>query len=479
MSIRAALLHAYLEKYGSYVIGLVSTVVISRLLSPADVGAFAVGMALVGIVAVLRELGISTYVVQERELTVNRIRAAFTITVGIGFVLALLVAALAVPVASFYGDDRLQEILWILAFGFAITPLGSVSQSLLTRALRFGVLAWIRLTHALVMGVVGAWLAWRGLGPQSLAWATATAAVTNAAISYWTHPHPVWPIAKREDLSRVFSIGVPTALVAIVDDLINTIPDLIVGRLQGLAAAGLLSRAKGLSQSAQQLIVRGAGPVFLSVYSDIKREGGRVESLYVKASACVCAVGWTLLAVLAVLAQPVVQLLYGPQWIDVVPLLRALCAAAAALLLTSGSHILLLAHDGARDALHAKLWALPWYLACAVIGSVISLEALAYAYVIASIAASGLMARALRRRVGIGIKAQLLPLQSSTLPAIGAGLACLPIAFWYAHSKAPTWAALTIGLAAAAIGGAMGLAARDSPLRAEVLRWWRTRAAIA
>ena len=55
MSVRRALLYSYIEKYGSYVIALLSTAVISRLLGPGDIGAFAVGMALVGMVAVIRE----------------------------------------------------------------------------------------------------------------------------------------------------------------------------------------------------------------------------------------------------------------------------------------------------------------------------------------------------------------------------------------------------------------------------------------
>jgi O-antigen/teichoic acid export membrane protein len=154
MSVRRALFFSYLEKYGSYVLALGSTVVLSRLLSPADVGAFSIGMALVGMVAVFREFGVSTYLAQETELTDDRVAAAFTLTVGMGLALALLVAALAVPVAAFYGDVRLQLILFILALNFALSPLGSVSQSLLTRDLQFGVLAWVRLAYGTVSAAV-------------------------------------------------------------------------------------------------------------------------------------------------------------------------------------------------------------------------------------------------------------------------------------------------------------------------------------
>jgi O-antigen/teichoic acid export membrane protein len=475
MSMRRALLFAYAEKYGSYVIALASTVVISRLLSPADVGAFAVAMALVGVVAVLREFGVSTYLVQETDLDARRVAAAFTLTIGIGSALGLVVALLAVPTASFYGDPRLRDILWILALSFALTPLGSVSQSLLTREMRFDVLAWVRLAHGAVAGGVGVLLAWLGYGPLSLAWAALCATIVNAVLSMVARPHPLRLNVNRADLARVVAVGLPATLVSIVDDLINTIPDLVVGRWQGLAAAGLLSRARGLSQMAHQLIARAANPVFFAVFSERRRDGAEVEQLYVKATSCVCAVGWVLLVPLAVLADPVVRVLFGAQWGEVAVLLRWLCASAAVLLLTSGAHMLLLSHHGAGDALRARLWALPWYLGCGVAGAMISVRVMAAVTVVASVMATAFMAMAVRKRVGIGLRRQLEPLRSA-LPALGAGTAAAPAAFWYAASNTSSWLALATGGLCAALGAVSSLAIGRSPLRAEILKLWRMRA---
>lgn len=479
MSVRRALLFSYVEKYGTYVLGIVAAIVISRLLSPADVGAFSIGMTLVGIAAVFREFGVSTYLVQEVELTDGRIAAAFTLTVGTGVVLGLLVAALAEPAAAFYGDPRLRSILYILALSFALTPLGSVSQSLLSRELRFGSLAWIRLAYAAVNASVGILLAWLGFGPVSLAWAALCGVVVNSAASVACRPHTLSLRFGREDMKRVMDVGLPTTAVSIVDDLINTIPDLVVGRWQGLAAAGLLSRARGLSQMASQLIARAAGPVFFAVYAEQKRDGKDVGELYMRATSCVCGAGWTLLASIAVLASPLVQLLFGSQWTEVSRLLPWLCASASVLLLTSGAHILLLALGGASDALRAKAWALPWYLGCGISGALVSLQAMVVATLLASVAAAALLALAVRARVGIGLRTQLKPLLTSSLPALAAGLASMPAAIWYVGSDVSSWVAVLVGGACAGIGAATALASSNSPLRQEVLRLWRARTAVA
>ena len=60
MTVRRALAFSYIEKYGSFLLSLLSTAVISRVLKPADIGVFAIGMSLVGVIAVVRELGVST-----------------------------------------------------------------------------------------------------------------------------------------------------------------------------------------------------------------------------------------------------------------------------------------------------------------------------------------------------------------------------------------------------------------------------------
>lgn len=475
MSVRRALLFAYAEKYGSYVIALGSTVFISRLLSPEEVGAFAVGMALVGLVAVFREFGVSTYVVQEPELDARRLAAAFSVTIAMGLGLACVIALLAAPAAWFYSDVRLRDIILILALSFALTPLGSVSQALLVREMRFGVLAWVRLAHAAVSAIVGVALAWFGFGAESLAWASLCATVVNSALSIAARPHSMRLCRHAQDLRRVVAVGLPTTLVSLIDDLVQTVPDLMVGRWQGLAAAGLVSRARGLSQTAQQIIVRAANPVFLSVFSRHRRDGTGIETPYITAAACVCAVGWTLLAAMSVLADPLIDVLFGQQWRAVPPLLRWLCLSAAILLLSSGAHSLLLAYQGASDALRARLLALPFYLGCGAIGAAVSVEAMAAATALASVASTYLTMQAVRHRVGIPMRMQLSPtLSSSLMPAVSAAGA-VPAALWYSFGTAHSWAALVLGAAGAAAGAAAGLALRDGPLRREVLRFWRER----
>jgi O-antigen/teichoic acid export membrane protein len=472
MALRRALSLSYVEKYGSYVIGLGSTMVISRLLQPSDIGVFAVGMALVGIIAVVRELGVGTYIVQEDDLSPQRVRAAFWLAVLMGAALSMLVLGASLPAGYFYRDPRVTSVVVVLGLSFALTPLGSVSQALLSRELRFGALAWIRLLNAAVLALVSIALALSGFGPMSLAWAMVAASVVNAVVSFTARPHPCRPNLDRGALARVLAVGGPATVIAIVDDIVSSIPELVLGRVQGLAPAGLLSRARGLSQMPHQLLARAAGPVFFAAFSARRREGIDITPLYLKASACVTTLGWALLAAMAVLAPPIVLVIFGSHWMAVAPLLRWLCLAAALGLLTSGAHHFLLASGGTKDVMWAKIASVPAHLVCLIVGAYFGAEGLAIGVVFSTAAAGILMSLAVKRRSGIGLRAQLGPAWLS-LPIVSAAIVgCIPGLFLDATHLGQALANLALSGAGCTILATAALMRSNHPLREELRNVW-------
>lgn len=470
MTLRRALLFSYIEKYGSYVIGLIATMIISRILGPGDIGAFSVGAALVGMIAVLREIGVSTYVVQEVDLTARRIRTAFTLTVAVGGVLALGIWGASGPAGALYRDPRVATIVAVLALGFALTPIGSVAQSLLARELAFGKLAVLRLSQSLTVAIVGVALAAYGIGPVSLAWAVAIGALTNSALSLWMRPHAWLPTFSGPDLKRVFGVGVPATASSIIDNLANALPELVLGRTQDMTATGLFSRARGLSDLAHQVLARTAGPVVFSALAEERRQGRSLAPLYLRSTLCVTALGWAALGVMAVLAEPLVYVLYGAQWSASVPLIRWLCVAAMALLLTAGAPYVLLAASGAVDILHLRLAWLPVHLVCLFFGSLQGAEGIAVGMVVSGFVSSALHCLWVRKRAAIGFRDHLRIVRSSAFPAIASLLGAAPALLVPGDDLVLKIVTLAVGGSGAAIGFAVALYLGSHPLKEEFAR---------
>jgi O-antigen/teichoic acid export membrane protein len=168
-SIRKSLAFSYLDRYASLALAIVSSMIIARLLTPQDIGLFSVTMVLLSFLAAIRDLGVGGYLVQERELTVDRVRAVWAVQLSLGMFLGLVVLLASGPVASFYGEPKMQLILYVMAANYALNPFGSLTYAWQIREMKFDLLALIRFSSTIVGSVISVYLAWIGMGPVSLA----------------------------------------------------------------------------------------------------------------------------------------------------------------------------------------------------------------------------------------------------------------------------------------------------------------------
>lgn len=102
--LRRFLALAFLQRGLSAAIYLAGTVILARLLTPQQVGIFSLSAAFVTIATAIREFGIREYVLQARELDRVGIRAAFGVSVTVGWAVGCLVL-LARDLLSGYYDE--------------------------------------------------------------------------------------------------------------------------------------------------------------------------------------------------------------------------------------------------------------------------------------------------------------------------------------------------------------------------------------
>jgi O-antigen/teichoic acid export membrane protein len=328
MSTRRALAFSFLDRYAALAIAIGSSMVIARLLTPAELGVYSVTMVLVSLTMSLRDFGAGQYLVQEHELTQQRLRATWTVQLVVGLCFSVLVMATAWPLSVFYGDRRMFDIMLVVAANFLVNPFGAMTYAWLMRLLQFKSLAVMRLTAAAVGAVVAIGLAWNDWGPISLALGNLGATLANAAVAVFLRPsHFPWRPGKAE-VRRVLSFGGRISFTGIFKTLGDGAPELIIGKLQNLLAAGLFSRASGLTQMFNRLLLDAVVVVAQPLFARAHREKSDLAGLFERALSYVTVLGWSFFVCLGLLAHPVVRLLYGPQWDESVPIARLLCAVA-------------------------------------------------------------------------------------------------------------------------------------------------------
>ncbi len=98
-SIRRAFFFASAERYVVILISFALLPIIARLMGPAEFGISVLGMAALAIAEVIRDFGGGAYIIQEKQLTIDRIRTAFTITLTWTLILTGALLLVAEPLA--------------------------------------------------------------------------------------------------------------------------------------------------------------------------------------------------------------------------------------------------------------------------------------------------------------------------------------------------------------------------------------------
>ena len=185
---RVALLLSSSERHIVTAINFFATMIIARLVAPAEFGIFVLGASVMALAEVIRDLGTSSYLVQQQELSIEKTRTAFTIVLVLTIAAAVLILMSVEVIATYYALPGLKHYLQVSVMGFLLGPFVSPVHSLLRRDLRFGAIATTNVTTSLLNAAVVVLLATLGFSYMSFAWANVASGIAGLALLLFFRP---------------------------------------------------------------------------------------------------------------------------------------------------------------------------------------------------------------------------------------------------------------------------------------------------
>ena len=305
MSVRHAAVWAMAGQYLSFAIQFITSVIISRLfLSPAEVGLFSIGLSAALIASMLQDFGLSRYISGLPRVGPDELQRCSTLALLFSFVVAGLIAASAWPLARTYHQPALLPIMLIIASSYLLLPFAVVPMALMGRTMAFRGHFTVNVGGAVAQGMVSLALAAAGYSAFALAWGTLASGATRGVIAQLLRPALPWPL-RTDGLRPIVSTGSRLTTLYASGALGSRTPDMIVGKLLGLIAVGLYSRAVSLSDQFRMLISGAIGSVFFPAFARIRDRGEPLGPAYLRVVAGYTAVIWPGMAGLALAAGPV------------------------------------------------------------------------------------------------------------------------------------------------------------------------------
>jgi O-antigen/teichoic acid export membrane protein len=466
--VRRSFVFAFIDKSAGALLAIITMAVTSRLLTPAEVGLFMVASSMILLIEAFRDFGVGPFLIQEAELTPEITRSAVTVIVVMSLGLGLVVYFSADVLAGIFSNSELAGLIRVAALAFLVAPIATPLLALLRRDMNFGAVARISIFAAAVNAATAISMAALGFGAYSLVWGSVFAACANMVGALICLPK--WWIFRPsfQYWRQVLPFGVWSTIITILGMLYDSMPRLILGRFLGFSAVGIFSRSVSLTQLPDRVFLSAVQPVILPAFSARSRAGEGIVEPYLLGISFVTALQWPALLCLAVLADPLVRLLLGPQWLEVVPLLRIIALASFALFPIYFSYPVLVTVGRVREMAFISLITLPVSTLVVLVAAQSSLFTVAWSLFFANAFQMIVMLFVVRRHVPFTWRVLGTVLGTSLLVTAGAGaVPVLSIAFLGADLN--VWATL-FSVLGAAVGWGAVLYLTGHPISSEISR---------
>jgi O-antigen/teichoic acid export membrane protein len=318
-----------LSQYSNRLLGFVSTLILAKLLTPADFGLVAVASMVIEIMQLFRDMGLSEAVISSRREDRKALDTAHTVLVGYNVLLFGLVAAASPLVAWFYRDQSLILIVILLSSNLVINSLRLVPVTLIRRNLEFRKLMLTDLGPSFVSAIVGIVLALVGFGVWSLVLKTMVQSVLTLVLVQLVVPYRPRFAFERSAARDLFGYGKFIVGSSMLFVALYNIDRLFVSRIAGLAAFGAFDFAARIADMPTKQFSGLVGAVMFPVYSAVDRSGAVLRPMFLRTLKYTASITFPAAVGLALFGPALVDRFYGPRWAALGPLLQLLSIYAA------------------------------------------------------------------------------------------------------------------------------------------------------
>jgi len=292
---------------------------LARVLEPDDFGIVAISATLISLVQVVAVSGISEYLIfYKGEDEKKVINAGFWLNL-VATVVVCIVVAIATPYwASFYGDERISSILYMMLIGFFFSMLSAIPTALFRKKLDYKPMIFIQTIFGTLSNLSQVGFAYYGLGVYSLALPNAIITPFMAIALFWRSgffPQRKWGFAYWKNIFHYtkYVIG-----QRVMGKLANDGDSLIIGKFFGLQLLGVFNLA---SQFAN-LFAGHLSPIITSITLPVFAKNNDnlhlVTQHYHKMVRLLAFITVPVIAGMILNAEFLINIIYGANWGDAI-----------------------------------------------------------------------------------------------------------------------------------------------------------------
>ena len=305
-------------------LGLIASILISRVLMPEDFGVMAVIGIFLSFASALASAGLTTSLIRNENVGEDDYSTVFFYNIISSIVLVSILFILSPIIAALFKSPLIVNILRVLSLSLVIQSLFAISNVKLTKQLKYRELAIYNLIAIILGTLVGLVCVYNDIGIWSLVIQSLSMEIIKGIIIFFNEKWIPKLTFKKKIFQKHFSFGYKMAASSILNSIFNEIYTFVIARYYSVTQLGYYSRANSLSLYPSQtlsVIVHKVSFPFLSTIKDDDNKLIAIQKITMQAILFVIA---PILIISSVVALPLFTVLFTEKWLEAAPMYQIL-----------------------------------------------------------------------------------------------------------------------------------------------------------
>jgi len=313
------------ERISLQVIHILISIVLARLLDPAEFGLIGMLAIFTSIAQSVLDSGFGSALIQKKNASQTDSSSIFYFNLFIGIILASIFFFSAPLIADFFNQPILKPITRVLSLNMIINAFSLVQLSILRKTMDFKNHFIINMIAVIFSGICGIVAAYQGLGVWSLVIQTISHSLAQATslwlISKW---RPIGHFSLIS-LKSMFSFGSRLLVAGLIETVFKNLYQTFIGKVYSPSDVGYYSRASTMETAASVSTSMALGQVIFSAFSPYQDDDKTLRKVHGKTIKMSMFILMPVMIGLIAIAEPLFLFLLTEKWAESIPYFKLLC----------------------------------------------------------------------------------------------------------------------------------------------------------
>jgi PST family polysaccharide transporter len=317
---------AGLESVIQALIGVLSLLIVVRLLGPEAYGRASLAIVVVSLIEAALTGGLHESIVRSRSIHGQMLDTLFWTRLGLGALAFIISGVVALNITWFFEEPELPYLVGVYGATCIINALSELPAALLTRKFRGPALAKCALVSRSVIFFSSVILAVAGAGSWSLI-ISSLLGLSLQCVMLWSYiPRRPRFQYNSKQVKAVVGFGLLVSTETLLSAVVNRLFMALFGYLHGVEALGYLNFAIRLVDELAMVLTRIAAKFAYPLFAALDRGGRSISEAFLRANRIMAYGSFPMFAGVGLVAPEFIRLFFGFEWEPSILMVQILAA---------------------------------------------------------------------------------------------------------------------------------------------------------